>query len=400
MRARIGRNAPCRCGSGLKFKRCCGKNPPPTFPPAPSLETLLANPKFSEIAAGYRHQPPIGNLPLPVRWQGRTVRIVGSHLYSRPPQETFHEFMIHVLKWTLGEHWHREQLATPLEKRHVIHQWLKASSDLWRKFKDDPSHKNGEQFWIEPTGEAQALLVLAHDVTHLVHTNALPNDLIHRLKSHDGFQGARYEIAVAATFVRAGCRVKFIEEKVQKHCEFVAEDAATGAIVGVEAKSRHRPGVLHMAGVPDELAAVRGDVEGLINRALDQAPADLAFMIFVDLNTPHTDRGVAMPDRQWFQDLWASMQSFPTPTPDDPDIFNALVITNFSYHWQKGQRASGGEYLYIVPMHAKHPIPELFIGRVLAAVESYGAIPKEVGDPMHPLPARYQMHRTTTTQEQ
>ncbi len=25
-RSRSGRNSPCPCGSGLKFKRCCGKN--------------------------------------------------------------------------------------------------------------------------------------------------------------------------------------------------------------------------------------------------------------------------------------------------------------------------------------------------------------------------------------
>lgn len=23
---KVGRNAPCPCGSGLKYKRCCGKN--------------------------------------------------------------------------------------------------------------------------------------------------------------------------------------------------------------------------------------------------------------------------------------------------------------------------------------------------------------------------------------
>lgn len=28
------RNAPCPCNSGLKFKRCCGKNAPPVLGPA------------------------------------------------------------------------------------------------------------------------------------------------------------------------------------------------------------------------------------------------------------------------------------------------------------------------------------------------------------------------------
>jgi uncharacterized protein YecA (UPF0149 family) len=28
---KVGRNEPCPCGSGKKFKRCCGANPPPTL---------------------------------------------------------------------------------------------------------------------------------------------------------------------------------------------------------------------------------------------------------------------------------------------------------------------------------------------------------------------------------
>ena len=27
--AEVGRNSPCPCGSGLKYKRCCGVNAPP-----------------------------------------------------------------------------------------------------------------------------------------------------------------------------------------------------------------------------------------------------------------------------------------------------------------------------------------------------------------------------------
>ena len=29
--ASIGRNSPCTCGSGIKFKRCCGKGAPPVL---------------------------------------------------------------------------------------------------------------------------------------------------------------------------------------------------------------------------------------------------------------------------------------------------------------------------------------------------------------------------------
>jgi AcrR family transcriptional regulator len=38
--ARTPRNAPCPCGSGVKFKRCCGRAAPPP-PPAPDPATIV-----------------------------------------------------------------------------------------------------------------------------------------------------------------------------------------------------------------------------------------------------------------------------------------------------------------------------------------------------------------------
>ena len=35
MAEKVGRNAPCPCGSGRKFKRCCLDRPPEAPPPRP-----------------------------------------------------------------------------------------------------------------------------------------------------------------------------------------------------------------------------------------------------------------------------------------------------------------------------------------------------------------------------
>ena len=43
--AKVGRNDPCPCGSGKKFKRCCGAgggSPPPIGPAASAVSTGLA----------------------------------------------------------------------------------------------------------------------------------------------------------------------------------------------------------------------------------------------------------------------------------------------------------------------------------------------------------------------
>jgi hypothetical protein len=70
------------------------------------------------------------------------------------------------------------------------------------------------------------------------------------LKDINQFQGARYEIYVTASFVRAGFEVELENEteRTTSHCEFTATHR-TGAKYSVEAKSRHRQGILGREGV-------------------------------------------------------------------------------------------------------------------------------------------------------
>jgi hypothetical protein len=172
---------------------------------------------------------------------------------------------------------------------------------------------------------------LGFDLIHLRHQRALPHDLVHRLTSHREFQGARYEIAIAATFVRAGFKVDFIEDETRKHPEFVATDPALSVQIEVETKSRHRAGILHQPGALDEARALRGDVEGLVNEGLAQASGRRPFMLFVDVNVLPVP-GIPFHERAWFQDVWASMQALSEPTAARPDGFNGLFFTSFPFH--------------------------------------------------------------------
>lgn len=322
-------------------------------------------------------QVALGQLVPSVEFQGYRFRAVGSRLYWRPLQETFNEFLLNLLKWTIGEPWHKEQLKLPIEQRHQILKWCMAHDDLMRSVVGNPRYRDGEVWAAEATGHVQALMTLAYDVCHLLHNRSLPSDVLERLKSHVEFQGARYEIVVAAIFVRAGCRIEFISERAQKHCEFIARDLATGAEIAVEAKSRHRPGVLHQPGEVDELRALRGDVENLINRALEKDPQNSAFMVFIDLNAPHIP-GIPVQERAWFYDVRGSLQSLPRPTSERPDDFNALFLTNYSYHWDETKRATGSENVSILSVSPRHRLPEELIGRIVAAVENYGRIPEAI----------------------
>jgi hypothetical protein len=371
--AKIGRNAPCRCGSGRKFKKCCLNRAVP-----PPRHGSLTDPWALRIAeSADRTGPQRGTLPPSVIHKGYRVRAVGHQLYFRRPAETFHEFILEHLKWQLGEAWYRDQVALPLERRHQILKWYRAHTDVTREAMAARGYRDGEAWVTGATGDVWALTTLARDVVHLRHHGPLPRRLMERLRSYDKFQGARYELAVAATFVRSGFVVEFIDEKARKHCEFIARLPGRLPVeIAVEAKSRHRPGVLHEAGAVDESRAVRGDVEHLIDHALEQDPGTRPFFVFIDLNVPLIP-GIPVNERAWYHDVWEFMQSMQAPTADRPDSWTAIFLTNFAYHWFGSKPSSGGEYLYIASKYPRHPVPEDVMGRMVAGIASYGDVPGE-----------------------
>jgi hypothetical protein len=182
-------------------------------------------------------------MPVPsILFQGHRIRALGSTIYARPPAETFHEFLFNLVKWTLGQGWFMGQLAHPLEQRLQVMRWFHALGEHHQRFVGDARFMRDGIFEVPSIGAAQALLTLGYDVFHVLHRGELPKKLLKRLRQVGNFQSARYELAAAAIFVRAGFEIKFIERKAEKHVEFIATDLGTRTRIAVEAKSRHRPG--------------------------------------------------------------------------------------------------------------------------------------------------------------
>jgi hypothetical protein len=245
---KVGRNDPCRCGSGKKYKRCC-----------------LDKDRMSEVSdLGARDEQGrvLGRPLIDTVWQGKRVRAVGSRIYFRPEQETKQEFFVHVMAHTvtetLGDDWKRKQDALPEDKRHPLALW----TDAWDAMRRDhgataPDRKDegGGQYSSEATGDALALLTTAYDVYTLRHAGAIDagDPIIKRLGQRDQFQGARYELAVAAIFVRAGYRIEWLIDVTRRLPEFIARRQGSVVEIAVEAKSRPRPGLLGRGGErPDE----------------------------------------------------------------------------------------------------------------------------------------------------
>ena len=114
-------------------------------------------------------------------------------------------------------------------------------------------------------GILSALLALAYDLYVLRNYSKLQDEVVARLRHPDQFQGARYELFVAATFIRGGCDIGYEDESdgSKKHTEFVAKHQKSGFEMSVEAKARQR----HLRGDFD-LATIRPGVR-VIDGVLD-----------------------------------------------------------------------------------------------------------------------------------
>jgi hypothetical protein len=122
-------------------------------------------------------------------------------------------------------------------------------------------------------------------------SHRLPDGLAKGLKDFSAFQGARYELLIAAVFTRAGFDIGWIDDEKApgKHPEFIATHKRTGKKIGIETKSRRRPGAMNYIGNVSPETHLKGDVFDLYDKAVQQAPGDdMPFLIFIDSNVPDT----------------------------------------------------------------------------------------------------------------
>ena len=372
-----GRNDPCPCGSGRKFKKCHLLSVPRanSIPPE-VLEQVLG--RFEEAERERQALADMGvfmNFVKPVLHGEGKIWAIGSGIFlSLDPNQTFHDFILEVLIDTLGRDWWTEQHSVPIERQHFIVQCAAALAEWKERNSGIAVDVSPGVKALEPDGLGLYLLSLAFDVASLRHTLSLPESLVNRLRHRDQFQGARYELAVSAIFTRLDCEVSFLEDASSKHPEFVATFRPTGAKLSVEVKSRHRPGVLHMKGEKDEEAAARGDVRGLFKQALEQDPGDMPFLVFIDLNSPVVG-GRRLQDSTWFRDVRNLLDNYGTPTPERPDPFAALILTNYAHHYQEGVAATRGEHLTVWPLFTRDELDPQLRTRLEVALAHYGKVP-------------------------
>jgi len=380
---KIGRNDPCPCGSGKKYKYCCYKKVIPIFTKlesAPELEELRKRCELESMERKIRYLEPLGiyvDFVKPLIYDGGKWWSLNDKVYyNHPANETFHEFIIKVLCQTLGEQWRREQADLPEEQQHFIyHCWLKFNE--WAQRNAVAENKIGNIYSNSPDGWTKSLLSLAFDVASIIHKEHMPIKLLNRLKNKAEYQGARYEVAIAAIFARLGFKLQFLDEQetVGSHPEFIANDVQSGESIAVEAKSKHREGVIHVPGkvqTQDEL--LRGDIQLLYRHALKQNPGNIPFLIFIDLNAPPSPN-INWKSKKWFADIIHTMDKQSVYSDINPDPCTGIAYTNYSYHYQTDQEALGGEHVLSMAMYPRFTLQTQTLYKLETALSHYGEIP-------------------------
>lgn len=321
---KIGRNDPCPCRSGEKYKKCCYLKQQP--PKIQSLPPEIIN-KFKEIQAfeNQRRQQYGDVRPIiHAKFKGHDFIAVGSELHYSKKWKTFPDFLLSYMPKRLGGDWGNVEIKKPLDQRHQIMKWYDAMCHFQRKQKPDTDGI----YKTVPNGAFSAYILLAYDLYVLRDNRALQDDIIRRLKITDQFQGARHELFATATCIRAGYSIEFENEKdsTKKHTEFIATHKRIGQKIAVEAKSKHRPGVLVFPGDKKSEQAIKLGVISLINDAIAKAP-NIPLVIFVDTNLPPSIAKEVHKKEQPSEELKEALDKV-EKDPNGKDLFNLIVFTN------------------------------------------------------------------------
>ena len=205
----------------------------------------------------------------------------GKSLHWSKEWKVFPDFLNAYLAGHLNPKWGEPQLRFPIEEQHPINQWYSHMVEAQRT-----ADRNSKGQLICNTGAALSWLRLAYDLYLVEHNAELQKRFIRKLRHPNHFQGARFEVAVAAMLVVAGYDIDFVPERGEgKHPEYFAVHRKTGTRVAVEAKSRHRDGILGFR--PDAKPTFDGSfqIDALLRSAVLKDTEE-PLLVFIELNTP------------------------------------------------------------------------------------------------------------------
>ncbi|MCL4783507.1 MAG: SEC-C domain-containing protein [Bryobacterales bacterium] len=383
---KVGRNDQCPCGSGRKFKKCCLNMPDlSTLVQQTKAQSTLPPEVLADIAGHTRSEQarvsrfgkirPIIQVP---NYAGYRFVAVNRTLYYSKKWKFFADFLLEYGLIRLGSEWRDTQKLLKLEVQHPVWVWHSQSHLFLRS---QPPVGEGIYAAI-PNGAVSACLHFYYDLYTVDDNGILDDSLLARLRHRDQFQGAHHELFVQASCLRAGFTI--IRENEQdpsrKHVEFVAVHKATGQHILVEAKSRHRPGVMAQPGQQKTIPDLR--FLGLINDAAAKDSSN-PLAIFVDTNLPPESASrFYEPDSNSPHRVPKAIASIIEQLEkSNAGIapYNLLVFSNHPHHYAKDDSpAPANQAVCIVSHSPRVPVyrSEVLIDLV-RSVDLYNNIPNE-----------------------
>lgn len=357
---KFGRNDPCPCGSGKKYKKChLGQVMDPKSPEFQAKAWALFDGKIEAERKRTQRFGEVRPIIHADAW-GKKLVTVGNRIYfNDDPTISFSDFLQVHLRDTLGVDWWKEETAKPLIARHPIAQWQAHAEGLRQAEPDEQG-----RFLITRDGVVSAFMALAYDL-YVVRDNVeFQERVVNRLRLRDAFVGVRYELLVAATFVRAGFSVKPEDESSPlTHPEFVATHRKTGFSMAVEAKARNRR--------QSDRNPTKIGVDDLVAKGATQGPGDKPFALFVDVAMPPDD---PMGPPSWLSDAAQTVKTVLEKHVGLKPPFDWIVFTNFPH--QFGAPGKADPCRHCVEFFSPIPrIPQLINTAVMSALEKYGDIP-------------------------
>jgi hypothetical protein len=235
---KISRNAPCPCGSGKKYKHCCGALAKPIARGPSSKQTLRSHAR--ELLRAHRaaenvrqQQQGYGN-PI-ISWVDHGCRCVavGMEIFWAQNWRVFPDFLFYFLKRTLRFEWGaREKEKSP----HPIFRWLAKIND----FAAEHGAGEGRVKSSPLIGFLSGTLHLAYALYLIAHNDEIPKRLLSRLRNPTTFLPAYYEALVGAALAVAGFEIKSAETKATSTPtpEFRVRSKTSGKVYEVEAKRK------------------------------------------------------------------------------------------------------------------------------------------------------------------
>jgi hypothetical protein len=216
--AKIGRNQPCLCGSGSKYKKCHGALPVGDAPMLPFEAQAGIDQKSKSMEAlrvRREKQQGLGRPIVAFKMQRHQMVFVGNRMHSSPNWKTFHDFLRDFLFGLFGKEWLEAERAKRPADHHRILQWFDQGREDTRR----DGTKHGEVYIAPMTGAIRAFTNLAYNIYLIAHHTEEADDrivksYIERLKSSraDDFTGALFETYAAAAFLKAGFKLEFENE--------------------------------------------------------------------------------------------------------------------------------------------------------------------------------------------